>query len=176
MQRGEGLPERTSGVTEKAACPQPVTASPCPIRATAGLVSSSTQPCSAQDQVLLIWASQQSHQRGDSRTTQLPSAQELPQQEPQGSCQVPFPVQLLSPASTLLSLVSWALTLALVAEGSSRPQASHQERTLQQPLLLCAHPRDSPDLEEMAAPQIQFEEYRRNCKSLNQSSNLKSWI
>lgn len=69
VQRGEGLPECTSGVTKKAVCPPPVAVSPCPISTTAGLVSSSTQPCSAQDQVLLIWASQQNHQRADSRTT-----------------------------------------------------------------------------------------------------------
>lgn len=91
MQRGEGLPECTSGVTGKAACPHPVAASPCPISATAGLVSSSTQPCSAQDQVLLIWASQQSHQHGDSRTTQLPSFSGAASAGPSGELSAPFP-------------------------------------------------------------------------------------
>lgn len=105
----QGLPECTSGVAEKTAGSHPVAASPCPISATTGLVSSSTQPCSAQEQVLLIWASQQSHEHEDGRTIQLPTAQELPQQElpqqePQGSCRLPFPVQLLSPPGTRVSL------------------------------------------------------------------------
>lgn len=154
-QRGEGLAECTSAAARKAPCPHPMAASPCPISAIARLAFSSSQPCSAQDQLLLIWASQQSHECGASRTTQLPTAQELPQ----GSCQLPWPAQLLSPPSTQLSLVSWALTVK--PEGSSRPQGSHHQESalLQQPLLLCAQP--SPDLEEMAAPQTQFEEIAR---------------
>lgn len=48
-----------------------------------------------------------------------------------------------------------------VAQGSSSPRASLQQEgaLLQQPLLLCAQP--GLDLEEMAAPQIQFEEIAR---------------
>lgn len=105
-----GLAECTSGDTDKSAYPHPLAASPCPISATAGLVLSSTQPCSAQSQVLL----------------------------PQGSCQLPFPAQLLSSPSAQLSLASWALT-GTHGRGVQQPQASHQQSALLQHTCCCVH-------------------------------------
>lgn len=134
MQRGEGLPECTSGVADKAACPHPGAVGPCPSDATAGPVSGSAQPCPARPWVLLNRATQQSPTHGDGRATRPPTAGDLPPAAPaplaEGSPQLALPLQLLSPAgwgsapsspSARGSLASRGLTPASMALGSSTP-------------------------------------------------------